>query len=132
MCIGSSKNKFNVGNLLRLNCFLCSFVPSKEPKPHAGNDFVTHVRLSACCVLRVLCSGFNRLPAALGCPQKLLMAQGKVHKAYDSAWDEIFTVALPAFILSLQPWGASSPHYPFFRGGSKHFQRLEIAGIPAE
>ncbi len=40
----------------------------------------------------------------------------------------------------MQPWGASSPHfgrlntphYPFFRGGSKHFQRREIAGIPAE
>ncbi len=40
----------------------------------------------------------------------------------------------------MQPWGASSPHfgrlntphYTFFRGGSKHFQRREIAGIPAE
>jgi hypothetical protein len=41
LCIGSPKNKFNVGNLFRLNCFLCSFVPSKEPKPRAGNDFVT-------------------------------------------------------------------------------------------
>jgi len=33
-------------------------------------------------------------------PQKLLMAQGKVHQAYGSAWGEIFTMALLVFIIN--------------------------------
>jgi hypothetical protein len=76
------------------------FCPVKRREPRAGIIFATHVRLSAVFGFRVAGYGFNRLPAVLGWPQKLLMAQGKVHQAYGSAWDKIFTVALPAFIIN--------------------------------